>query len=382
MKYYVAGLAFLAALAFPCSLAVAQTMRRLAPNVVLAMPVAADMASDGAAVVADMSGPAVHYVAPDGKQKWSLTAKGSGPGDVLRPYRVAIGEGTVWVYDYSVRDVSVFSRSGKFIRRVRLSLALTVVDDIVAIGDSLLAVLGTTRHAGHENHAIHVFDGMGVHKRSFGDVAFAVDRTKLSMSGTGTLARTARNTLLYVRKGPYQLLEYGVDGQLVRTLPPPIAIAAVVDSIVRIETNDEGRERISSRAAEIRFPVRAVPLSNGLVLSGVSDRGTLRWWLHSPGDSTVPVSLPQGLSPSSWNPKTCELVALTELDDEPALVAVEGRKVFPSTNINTMGCKQRSFPISQSDLRSRFFLVPPILKPRNFLEPAAMAAMISAERTT
>lgn len=340
MRYATIVSVLVAATVAPFLQSAAQSSRRVAPDLILAMPIAADVANDGSAVVADFTEPAVHFIGPDGKRMWSITARGSGPGDVLRPYRVAIGDSTVWIYDYTVRDISVFARSGKFVRRVRLSLALTIVDDIVAIGDTLLAVLGTTRNTGYENNAIHIFDAAGAHRRSFGEVAFAVDRTKLSMSGTGTLARTMRNSLLYVRKGPYQILEYGADGTRLRTLAPPVRIAAVVDSLVRVESNDEGRERVSSRAAEIRFPVRAVPLSNGFVLSGVSDRGLMRWWVHSPTGAPVPVSLPKGLSPTAWNPKTCELVVLTGGDDEPALVAVNVRAVFPQSNINAMGCKR------------------------------------------
>ncbi len=340
MRYGIQVLVLLGTMALPFLQAVAQSVRRLAPDLILAMPISADVGNDGAAVVADFTESAVHFIAPDGTRKWSITAKGSGPADVLRPYRVAIGDNTVWIYDYTVRDVSVFARSGKFIRRIRLSVALTIVDDIVAIGDTLLAVRGTTRTAGYENNAIHIFDAAGANRRSFGEVAFAVDRTKLSMSGTGTLARTAQNSLLYVRKGPYQLLEYGADGTRLRTLGTPVSIAAVVDSLVRIETNDEGRERMSSRAAEIRFPVRAVPLSKGFVLSGISDRGIMRWWVHPPTGAPVAVSLPKGHSPTAWNARTCELLVLTRGDDEPALVAIDIRTVFPPSNINTMGCKR------------------------------------------
>lgn len=329
-----------AAFLFAPESSTAQQTRRLAPELTLAMPMSVDVASDGSAVLADMSEPAVHFIASDGKRRWSITAKGSGPGDVLRPYRVTMGDSTVWVYDYSVRDVSVFSRSGKFVRRFRLALAMTIVDDIVAVGDSSLAVLGATRSAGYENFAVHIFDGTGNHKRSFGEIAFAVDRTKLSLSGTGTLARSVRGTLLYVRRGPYQMLEYGVDGRLVRALTPPMVIAAVVDSMVRIETNENGRERITSRADEIQFPVRAVPLSNGFVLSGVSDRGTMRWWLHPVSGAPITVTLPRGVSPSSWNQRTCEVLAFTEVDDEPTLVAVDVRAVFPQSNFNLMGCKR------------------------------------------
>lgn len=319
----------------------AQPPRRLAPDLILSTPISADVANDGATIVADLTEPAVHYLAPDGRLIWSLTAKGSGPGDVLQPYRVTIGDGTVWVYDFRLRDVSIFSRTGKFVRRIRLALPMAIVDDIVAIGDTALAVLGVTRQAGYENQAIHVFDAGGAHKRSFGELAFATDRSMLNMSGTGTLARTAQNTLLYVRKGPYQLLEYGVEGRLRRSLAPPMAIAAVVDSLQRIETNAKGRERITSRAGEIRFPLRGAPLSNGLVLSGVSDRGTSRWWVHPPKGSPVPVSLPSGISPSSWNSRTCELLAFTVRDDEPALVAVAASAAFPAALVNALGCVGR-----------------------------------------
>ncbi len=327
----------------------AQPPRRLAPDLILSTPISADVANDGATIVADLTEPAVHYLAPDGRLRWSLTAKGSGPGDVLQPYRVTIGDGTVWVYDFRVRDVSIFSRTGEFVRRIRLALPLAIVDDIVAIGDTALAVLGVTRQAEFASKAIHVFDAVGAHKRSFGEVAFAVDRSRLIMSGTGTLARTAQNTLLYVRKGPYQLLEYGVDGRLRRSVTPPMVIAAVVDSLQRIEINAQGRERITSRAGEIRFPLRGSPLSSGLVLSGVSDRGTLRWWVHPLQGAPVPVSMPRGLSPSSWNASTCELVAFTGRDDEPALIAIAARAVFPTAIVNGMGCAGREPPTTRRD---------------------------------
>lgn len=341
MKFTSVTIALLCVMGVTAVKSQAQPPRRLAPDLILSTPISADVANDGATVVADFTEPAVHYIAPDGRLKWSLTAKGSGPGDVLQPYRVALGENTVWIYDFIVRDVSVYSREGTYIRRFRLSLPLAIVDDIVAIGDSALVVLGVTRQAAFANSAIHVFDAVGAHKRSFGEVAFAVDRSRLIMTGTGTLARTAQNTLLYVRKGPYQLLEYGVDGRLRRSVTPPMVIAAVVDSLQRIETNAKGRERITSRAAEIRFPLRGAPLSKGLVLSGVSDRGTSRWWIHPPQGAPVPVSLPGGISPSSWNARTCELVAFTNRDDEPALVAVAARAVFPTATLNAMGCVGR-----------------------------------------
>ncbi len=330
----------LVAVALSSLQAVAQPTRRLMPNVEFALPISADVANDGSVVVADFTQPAVYYASADGKMRWSVTAKGSGPGDVLRPYRVALGDSTVWVYDYSAKDVSVFTRAGKFARRFRLSLALTIVDDIVAIGDTALVVLGVTRQTGYESNAIHVFNGSGLHRRSFGDLAVTDDRSKLSLAGTGTLSRTARNTLLYTRKGPYQLLEYRVDGQLVRSITPPVAIAAVVDSMMRIETNAEGRERVSSRAAQIRFPLRAVPLADGYLLSGVSDRGTLRWWMHPPSGAPLSVTVPKGLSPSAWNARTCELVTLAGGDDEPALVAVDFRAILTQVNINMMGCKR------------------------------------------
>jgi hypothetical protein len=304
------------------------------------MPIAADVARDGSIVVADFAEPAVHFLNPAGKRTWSIVKKGSGPGDVLRPYRVALGDSTVWIYDYTIRDVTVFTRSGKFLRRIRPSIALTTVDDIVAIGDTLLAILGPTRQSGYENKAIHMFDENGTHQRSFGEIAFAVDRTKLGMSGTGTLSRTSQNTLLYVRKGPFQLAEYSADGKNIQNLTPPVRIPMVVDSLTRIDTNDEGKEKISSRANEIRYPVRAVPLSNGFVLSGISDRGALRWWIQSSTSAPEPVTLPSGYSPTAWNSKNCEIVMLIGGDDEPALAAVDVRTLFSKSKINSMGCKR------------------------------------------
>ncbi len=333
-------LALLACFLLPSLHLRAQSIRRLAPDLILAMPISTDAANDGSTVVADFTEPAVHYIGADGKLKWSLKSKGSGPGDILRPYRVAIGENTVWVYDFAVRDISVFSRAGSFLRRFNLSVALTSVDDIVAIGDSLLVVLGTTRIAGYENNAVHVFSASGAHKRSFGDIAVTSDRSKLSVSGTGSLARSLDNTIWYTRRGPFELKEYDVEGKLLRALVPPVSIPNVIDSLTRIDTNDKGRERISNRAGEVRFPLRAIPLSGGFFLSGVSDRGNLRWWIHSSSGARSPATLPKGMSPSTWNAKSCELLGTTEIDDQPALVAVEIRAVLTETTVNTMRCER------------------------------------------
>jgi len=309
----------------------AQQGKRLVPDLVLATPISVDVATDGSIIVADLTAPAVHFLGRNGRVSWSRTSKGVGPGDVMRPYRVAIGDTSVVVYDFTARDFSRFSVKGTFMQRFRLSIALTTVDDIVSIGDSLLLVLGSTRQSGIENAAIHAFSAGGAHLRSFGKLAIANDRSKLSMSGTGTLAKTDRKTVLYTRKGPFQLIEYSADGRLVRSLVPPVTINAVVDSIVRIDTNAEGRERISSRSKEIRFPVKAIPLSNNYVLSGISDRGTLRWWVHPPTGNSVTVSIPAGLSPSAWNPATCELIAIiTSEDEEPALVAFDVWSASPT----------------------------------------------------
>lgn len=319
----------------------AQPTRRLAPDLILATPTSVDAGPDGTLVVTDFSQPAVYFMGGDGKVKWSRTSKGVGPGDVLRPYRAVHGDTTILVYDFSARDFSRFSRGGVFLRRFHLSVAMANVDDIAAIGDSLLVVLGTTRHSGHENAAMHVFSSDGRHLRSFGELAAANDRSKLGISGTGTLAKTSQNTLLYTRKGPFQLLEYTASGKLIKSTPPPVSILAVADSIVRVETNSEGRERLVSRGPAIRFPLRAIPLSFGYTLAGISDRGVMRWWIHSPVGHWKVLPLPQNLSPSSWNPAICELVAIrTGEDDEPALIMLDLFAVIPTINSTRPRCKR------------------------------------------
>lgn len=333
--------AVLAMLVLIAARGIAQSPRRVASDLILATPTSVDAGPEGTLVVADFAQPAIHFVARDGKVRWSKTSKGVGPGDVLRPYRAVHGDTTLLVYDFSARDFSRFTRDGMFLKRFHVSVAMTNIDDIVAIGDSLVVVLGTTRQTGHENAAIHVFSSDGRHLRSFGELAAANDRSKLSISGTGTLAKTPRNTLLYTRKGPFQLLEYTAGGKLVKSIPPPVSILAVADSVVRVESNSEGRERLVSRSQVIRFPLRAIPMSFGYTLAGVSDRGVIRWWIHSPSGHWRIFPLPRDLSPSSWNSVTCELVALrTGDDDEPALIMIDLLAVFQPTQSTRARCKR------------------------------------------
>lgn len=339
MRFSFRVLVHLAALVGPLLQASAQPARRLAPDLALAMPISADVANDGSVVVADVNDQAVHLIGPSGTLRWSITAKGSGPGDVLRPYRISMGDSTVWIYDFAVRDISIFTRSGKFLRRIRPSMSFRTVDEVVAIGDTLMAVLGITRQAGSETKAIHVFDANGVYKRSFGDAAFASDRAKLEMSGTGTLALTPKKTLLYARKGPFQILEYTAAGVQIRALTTPIRIESVIDSMTAMEVNEKSRETIKSRADKIRYPTRAVPLSNGFVLSGVSDRGIIRRWVQAPTGESISVTMSKDYSPAAWNAKTCELLVITGGDEEPAIMVVSGRSIFPQSTLKAMRCK-------------------------------------------
>jgi hypothetical protein len=172
----------------------AQTQRRFVPDLALVTPASVDVAPDRSTIVADFTRPTIYLlIGCDGTLKWSRTSKGSGPGDVLRPYRVAAGDTTVWVYDFTARDFSRFARSRTFMKSLRLSIAMTQVDDFAAIGDSLLVVLGSIRQTARDSAAIHVFTADGGRLRSFSELAVSTDRNKLSQAGTGTLVRTIRN---------------------------------------------------------------------------------------------------------------------------------------------------------------------------------------------
>lgn len=299
----------------------AQQLRALAPNLALSRPISLDVAQDGSIAIADLDEPALHLIDSQGRLRWSQRKKGIGPGDVQRPYRVAFGENTVWLFDFAARDLSQFTRSGQFLRRVRPAVAISSVDGLVGIGDSLIALLGFTRQSGFDTRAIHIFRFDGQHVRSFGELPFARDRSSLTMSGTGTIERTTRGNILYTRKGPWDIVEYTPDGKLVRTIRAPLQVGNVADSMLLIETGKDGRERVSSRDRTIRFPLRTLEVANGRLLTGLSDRGRARWWISTNSEAWVEIRMPESTAMYSWRPGSCRLTAIKKSDDdEPALV--------------------------------------------------------------
>jgi hypothetical protein len=44
-------------------------------------------------------------------------------------------------------------------------------------------------------------------------------------------------------------------------------------------------------------------------------------------------------SPAAWNAKTCELLVITGGDEEPAIMVVSGRSIFPQSTLKAMRCK-------------------------------------------
>jgi len=310
-----------------------QGYRQLSTKELLGAPISAVWGPDESAFVADLTEPAVHHINRAGRLVWSLRSKGTGPGDVLRPYRIAWSGRLLFVYDFAARDISTFDESGKFQRRFRLDLPLQTVDNILAFGDSSLVVLGLTRISKYESYAIHVFDASGRHRRSFAAAPLATDRARLAISGAGTLSATPTGNILYTRKGPYQILEYKLDGELVRERNTPMRIGTVADSLVTIEVNESGTERISSRAKEVTFPLLSISLGESGLLTSVSKKGASLWWLEGKGSRPLSIEFKNAFAPSAWNPNSCELLGIGTIDEEPVLVAVSLRELSRSLKI-------------------------------------------------
>lgn len=278
--------------------------------------------TSGGFFLADMHNPSVSKHAADGRLLWQLKAKGRGPGDILQPYRIAAtSDGGVLVFDQMVRDFSKFSSSGAFVKRFRMNITLQTVDNIAVLPNGQIAIAGYTRDPRAAAGAVHLFSEAGAWERSVGPLPETKDVSKLQYLGAGLLDMRPDGRLLFTRKGPYEILEFGLRGGI-RRLKVPRVIGPIADSAIDISTDAKGTERISSRSALMTVPLRTISVGDSSYLSMYSQRRQIVIALHSASGVMLGPEIQVKAIPAVFDAARCRFLGFQTRDDEPTLVEI------------------------------------------------------------
>lgn len=264
--------------------------------------------TDGGSCLADDADQRIHCFGPEGEHRWSVGARGEGPGETRGLYRLAfLPGGQLAAFDLGRQAIHVYTTDGKLERMVRLPVFLNQVMSFVAPSDTLLILTGVSFAGGDASdfaaHAFNLKDSLG-YLRSFAALPVVGSRELLAMYGPGFLTLTDQGTLLYNRRFPLELVEYSVAGRELSRTAPRSPLPYPPDSqyaFVRTPT----RARVEYRGT--RFPAKAGTAyrngdwtvlwrteSSGRLVLEAFDRRTGRWLSPLPwrsAGSVVPLAL-------------------------------------------------------------------------------------------
>ena len=271
----IAALVFLFAGALQAqtpSLAV-EVLQTIGQDLELGVLLGGAVAPDGTLLLVDLSNACIWKVDPRTGEGTKIGGPGQGPGEFNRLYRVAVrSDGSVLGYDLASGEVSRFDSAGRFVSRVRLSVAFRQVGSFIAIGDKLYLTGSAFRAGPLSDSAVHVFDAEMRYERSFANAPQFDDARKLEYLGTGFLSAGADNTLIFVHRDAYVIDLYRRDGKRARSVDVPVRLKGRVSDGIKISDTD-GRLSVRSEAAGIESPAPAVVFAKGAILaSRILDR--------------------------------------------------------------------------------------------------------------
>ncbi len=215
---------------------------------------------------------------------------GDGPGEVLRPTRIALApNGDVAVYDMGRVGIEMYSPDGEPRGRVQFPVRVewTKGFAVLASGDFVLSgpVPGI-------DFAIHQFGREGRLLRSFGAPAVALEWRARMVATGGALHALSDGSLLYSQGAPHNISRYaamgdGEEGAVRQVAALAGLLEAPGDAAVTETVGESGR---MTRSFNVFYPqsVAVFELAGGLILNVVRiwDEGESLWQLFDPGLAT------------------------------------------------------------------------------------------------
>ena len=237
----------------------------------------ADIGKNGFVYLVDMYNYQIVAVDPTGEIAWKSGGQGQGPGEFRTPYRLAVApDSTVYVFDRFGSAISRFSRQGEFIDRKQVDFSFESVDGFVVHADGKITISGTTSYGVPRDSAVHVFDPDFRHLRSFAPLPTAENRMVLSYHGAGPITLTPKGNLIYVRRLPYDIYHYSIDGERLAALEGPFKYDVTADDVITVQERAGGLT-ISRSDVERPFFQPAVALSDSSFVVGRRE-GERRYW--------------------------------------------------------------------------------------------------------
>lgn len=311
------------------------SVERIAPGISFGRLISEAIGADGRICVADDIEVRITCLAPDGRVLWTYGRRGGGPGEFQRLYRLALAPDlTMLVADFMGNTIHRLSSAGAYLGKARFPTPFEQINALVAISRDTFAISGTVwRPESARTAGVHLFVWRDTisYLRSFGDLPVAKDPDKGRMMGSGPITLTAKGTLLYSRRFPYEVTEYTLTGTKLRTVVNPMPTLGPDDQVTI--------ERSGSRIA-FRFPP---PRKEGNFVLAAREIGNGSWWVDrrtgagaqyldivdpATGRWAAPVSYPAwgaDLGIFGEDRTRGMFYASTECDDEPCLVRFPSR---------------------------------------------------------
>jgi hypothetical protein len=170
-----------------------------------------DIDSRGRIYVADYGQSRVTVFDRSGRFVRQLGRRGSGPGEFRHPMQLAVGYGdTLYVYDVGLRRLSKFAPSGHFIEQYALG-QLPAANDIEFLPNGDVIIAG---FAAQSDATLHLFDKEFRPRQSFASPDAAATRYFSESLLGGYTDLTPSGLLLYSQKSPFELRLYETSGRL------------------------------------------------------------------------------------------------------------------------------------------------------------------------
>lgn len=187
--------------------------------------------------VSDARTSRVIAVSGGGRRSWVVARDGRGPGEVVAPgFLARTPEGEIAVYNRE--SIEVFAPDGRYVRRVRMPIAIDNVKGFTVLPSGEFVLSGGSMGRGQ---SVHRLSADGRLLNSWDRIPSTQNPRAGVMVAGGPLQALPDGTILFSRAAPHELLVYRPDGTLVRRVASdPDLLTGIGDDFI-VETVERGQ---------------------------------------------------------------------------------------------------------------------------------------------